>query len=84
MPKIISPAEAREAITTTLTEENISEADAGNMAEGIFGGLLIGYQMDMSSFLAVHGNRLPHLTRLALTATGHEVAPRPGAMPTNI
>ncbi len=81
-----SPADkALDTIVETITAEGeINTSQATIMAEGILYGLQIGYGMDGTAFLAIHGNRIDHLTRQVLSAAGRTVAPRPGAMPRNI
>lgn len=72
--------EALSAVSAELTANGHDEV----MAEGILFGLMVGYGMDDTAFLALHGNRLSHLTRQVLKAAGRSVAAQPGERPRNI
>jgi hypothetical protein len=84
MTKITAPRDAIAAIAAEAVAQGVPEADSETLAKGIFGGLCIGFGMDEGAFIAIHGNRLPHLTRDAMKAARFEVTAAPGEMPKNI
>lgn len=89
MPAIPTRAEAIEAITQAINDTLADKYDApaehaDDFASGIYGGILVGYGMSETAFLAVHANRITHLTREVLSRLGYTLTPRPGEMPTNI
>jgi hypothetical protein len=81
---ITSPRDAVAAIAEEAAKHGIPESEAAIIADGIFGGLVVGMGLDEGAFLGIHGGRLPHLTRQALKAARRDVAPQPGERPDNI
>lgn len=84
MPRVTAPRDAIAVIAAEATINGVPEAEATVLANGIFGGLCVGFGMDEGSFIAIHGDRLPHLTRACMKAARMEVNAQPGTMPANI